>query len=732
MKSEVDRGGEAEDAEREREEAHAQLRLSFRSTTIFIFTTTEMTMAPAMASSSSSAQSSSSSATPAPLDLIQPQLAHLISLYPFTSVPSNTLPLLSEITHHYLQLITRLAANNAHHAGRTTLAVWDIMAALAEVGSTGVDDLVAGWMAPETATSMPMMVGSSSGAEQGAVVRKDWQERIENGWKSEEARRQYEQRRSAVRERTRCGWSDEPPVAEMRLMRLTKEEAELYDELRILEEERLPAVKRRRTSDGVEVDAYDDEDEEEDVVASLDAQGEGVVNGRDLPAYIPSFLPPLPSQSHDAALRGPPKEDRMEGVERGGEVNGEPQPQPSPGAGVNGRGEDTSASALPAPEAGQEQAASSSYLTPPVAFASSAMYANATGAGLDGEPAINGGAPGSQLPDVATVASSLPSLPPPTDMAPTSTRTSTPALLTALTSLATSGETPSYLPKLSTASANKTRRRLASLVTQPGRYEPLDVLYSSLPSRPSCLPFLPAPSHLVTLAAGGVPRFTPTRPRGRPLSLGSVAGELGGASHPALAYRQPRMAADVARYLLSTAPGVPQQHGPVEGAVAAGANGINGSNADGSAPLPIDPAAAAATASTNADGESTLVPSTLYRCLHVYDPAPLRDSVHVERVFRGRATRGSGDGGSEAWLKGAHDALRVATGVPGAVAEAGAKKGGAQAPPGTVVYTWDWMQRDPVDGALLPPASGPTEAQPGPSAGTPTTPAAMRGTAVGR
>ncbi|PWN28803.1 hypothetical protein BDZ90DRAFT_270128 [Jaminaea rosea] len=652
-------------------------------------TTSMTTSTKASSSSTSSRPSTSSSALPGPLCLVQPQLAHLISLYPFTSVPSNTLPLLSEITHHYLQLITRLAAHNARHAGRTHLVVWDIMAALAEVGSRGVDDLMAGWMAPPAES-------------EAAVVRKDWQERIEQGWRDEEAKRQYEARKAAIRQRTSHGRSEAEPIAEMRYLHLAQEEAELYEEFRLIEEERLPKKQR-----------VEDEDEEE--IGSLPASprsinGDSVAGPThpgddqgDQPAYIPWYLPPLPSKTPDARSQEQVKEEHAEVIQSEAMSIDEGAPTAGAASGENAEVSATTApqaTSAPAARPNEEQAdASSSYFTPPVPYASSSLYANASGAALDGEP-VDGSTAAQPTIDIETAASSLPSLE--LDNAgPSSQRSSTSSLLTALTSLAQSGESPALLPKPSATSANKTRRRLASLISQPNRYEPNDVLYSSLPSRPSCMPFLPSPSHLVTLpeSGTGAPRFTPTRPRGRPLSLGSVGGELGGASHPALGYRQPRMAAEVARYLLAGAPAVPQRpEGGSSGGEGAAPAAVG---ADG---LPLSTAP-----STNPDGESTLNPSTLYRSLHVYDPAPLRDSAHVERVFRGKTTRGDAANGTgaEGWLKGAHDALKVATGVAGAGGgdgQVGApKKGG---PAGTVVYTWDWLGREPADGTLLPAKEG--------------------------
>lgn len=722
-------------------------------------------------SSPATARTSGSSRLGPPLDLVAPRIAHLISLQPFAAVSTSAVPLLSEITHHYLTLLVTVASRNASQAGRLQPNVWDMVAALADVGAGGIEELSSssrsGWLSSENET------------------RKDWQDRVETGWRDARARRQDEELRSAWKQHVRAGQTcDAEPAATLKFMRVRRGDLDDWEELRIRDEGRLPPKKRRKLRDGsaptkvgsrassVSSDRSSGDvpsDEEEGYFTDDLAAEEGSASTSNTPppsllpedsilykerhvtfdgsrrfradeedfdqpaSYIPWFLPPLPGQQEETQST---LAERQAGSDLLQPTNAKREEQPppdvkapgstAPGPASEGRqsleevrvvAQDTTAPAATVetiPDAMQSAtgaSSSSSYFSRPIPFSSSALFSGSIETNAESTESASDIAA-----RVEAAAKSLPSI----QNQETSSEgvrvhstSSVPALISALTTLAASGETPAYLPMNNTP-GGKIRRRLASLLCQPSRFDPSDVLYSSLEGRPSAIPFIPGPSHLVTLPppgapGGGAPRFTPTKPRGRPLSMGSIGGELGGASQPTLGYRRPRMAAEVARYLLAGAPVISQR----SAILAAEAEGA-GSNGDISA-------AALAAAAAAQSGEATIRPSTLHRTLHVYDPEPLRDEAHAERVFRGITLgggggRGGGSGGEsdsllrrgESCYKAAVDSLRISTGMADAAFAAAQASGNgsitnvaslskaAQAGPasGTAVYTWDWPSRD--------------------------------------
>lgn len=696
-----------------------------------------------------------------PLDLLATRLAHLVSLQPFSSIPASTVPLLSEITHHYLSLLARIAAGNAQQAGRSSLVVWDMMAALTDVGAGDVAELGCsgnGWMAQDN------------------EVRRDWKERVQSGWADEGARQQDDELREAWKKHIRAGWNSIEPLASMKYTPIPREDLEDWQELRIRDECRLPPRKRIKlasddasrgsrptfssrssdpakateegtySSDSGDADETDSSifDRENDLrstgtsatLSPLLPDDQSVYKERQLtmglPAesstvgdekishdqaivYIPWFLPPLPGHEVREDNRGSPttmsgtidvstfRQDLKE--EATAEKSAASVREDlyatarTSAAEIDPQGQALAPTSVTAAEGGPE-APTSSYFSEPITFQASTLFNEASDLLTDETKESSG--------DIR--ARNLPSLPGGTDQPagrsmPSHHSSSVPALAAALSGLASSGEVPAFLPMSSTA-GGKIRRRLASLLCQPSRFNPSDVLYASLPARPSSMPFVPGPSHLVTLPpagapGGGAPRFTPTRPRGRPLSLGSSGGDLGGASQPVLGYRHPRMASEVARYLLANAPVISQR--PL------------GSDAGGD----VTSSAAGPAAGDDAaqSGEATIRSSTLHRSLHIYDPEPLRDDAHVERVFRGITLGGGGRGGEsdsllrrgESCYKAAVDALRISTGDADAAAAAadisggsssGLGKSGPKGPmAGTVVYTWDWTSRDYTDAA---------------------------------
>ncbi|CAO1629608.1 unnamed protein product [Jaminaea pallidilutea] len=650
---------------------------------------------------------------PAPTSLLLPPLAHLVSLYPFQSVASSALPLLSEITHHYLQLLSRLAAQNAQHAGRSTLNVWDIMGALAQVGAGGVDELGVG----PSSTSRPRWMSAEND------LRKDWQERSQNGWSGVRARAENEMLREAWAEHVAAGRSKPKDLTEMRLMHLTEAELEHWQQFRAKDDGLLePRPKKRRlsmaqgggSSDEEDESLFDDDDRpsptttaatttspympfDDDGLRYAERVWDGDKGSAGKIAYIPSFLPPLPGQSGERSItktEDAPLPDLVVKAEPRSNAIETHAPDDSRGQDGEPAIESTTAITTSAPTAttATAAAAQSPYFAQPIAFTESTVFGRQDDV-IDGADLT--GALATAQPADAT----LPELPS-TSKPPRTQPSSIPALITALTSLSQSGEMPAYLSGGGPGSSNSgstsslvstSRRRLASLLAQPSRYEPSDVLYSSLPARPSCLPWIPGPSHLVTLPStvGAAPHFTPTRPKGRSgLSMGSVGGQLGGVSTPTLGYRHPRMSEDAARYFLSRAPLVAQ---------AAGSTSNNAGGAIGGSGEAI--------ANPSSEGGATTVrSSTLHRSLHLFDPEPLRDESHVERVFRGMPLSGGstsnhrGDSGAdpllrrgESWLKGAVDSLKTST---GSSAEDAVGQGG------TLVYTWDWTQRDPAEVAV--------------------------------
>ena len=185
------------------------------------------------------------------------------------------------------------------------------------------------------------------------------------------------------------------------------------------------------------------------------------------------------------------------------------------------------------------------------------------------------------------------------------------------------------------------RRRMAASIADPSHYAPLDSLLASVAVRPAggAVPFVPSPSMLITLpSSGSAPDFTPTNPHGRGICLNPPSG----AAQPTLGYRWPAQVQSAVRSV---------------------------------AQLDIQ-----------------------RRVSRIEDPAPLYDSQHVERVFRGIPA-------SRHLLSVAHSALAPSI---NALAIQQKRKLGVESSDadlelptkGTLVYTWDWTTRDPFDTAL--------------------------------
>jgi hypothetical protein len=350
--------------------------------------------------------------------------------------------------------------------------------------------------------------------------------------------------------------------------------------------------------------------------------------------YIPTFLPPFPGQDDgDSRSNG-----HMIKAEAVVPSTTEERTATSSQPPVDANNVDA---VPPVPELESSpvpDASSSSYFAGPIPFAASSLF-----------KAEEDDTQSSLHPLEA-----FPSLPE-DDRSARTVSSSHSAFVDAYTSLCSSGETPALLPQ------TVHRRQMALQLSQPSNYAPMDTLYGGISARPSAMPFTPNASHLITLPAnGGAPRFTPTRPKGRPLELASSSG----ISHPIFAYRKPAHSLGrLARSLLAGAPvvSVPRP----EAGSSMSANDL-----------------AATITSLNPEGLYTPPLSILHRSLHIMDPPPLRDEGYVERVFRGAAL--SGEEGTltrgENWLKAGVDAVEVAS--------------GEKVKSGTLVYTWDWVGRE--------------------------------------
>ncbi|PWN20780.1 hypothetical protein BCV69DRAFT_282998 [Microstroma glucosiphilum] len=621
--------------------------------------------------------SSSSHLAGPPFDLLGLPLLHLLSLHPLASVHGSILPLLSDVLHNYLSLICRITGQSARHAGRTSINPWDVVTCLDQVGP--IEDLqdMKRWMSSEE--------------------RKEWGERMEAGFgtgsSGAKAREDWETRKMALRLAVKRRSISEVAKGKMRWMTLREDELALYQELQTVEEDRLKIASRSRrrrrngspsggakrsrtsgsTSQGFER-AYEDagnsdgeksgsdtmegsEDENDDnddglsiatgrtsvsPAPDLLPSDEELYKGRSLqnghsPSrtriwYVPSFLPPFPGQedgqprAHEQPIA---TEASISGTTEGRTANGSLAPVDVDDGDVVHPASGPEASPIP-------DASSASYFAGPTPFAASSLF--------------KAEEDGTQLPPLDT----FPFLPDNGGSARTPSSSHS-AFVDAYTSLSSSGETPTLLPQ------TVHRRQIALQLSQPSNYAPMDTLYGGISARPSAMPFTPNASHLITLPAnGGAPRFTPTRPKGRPLELASSSG----VSHPIFGYRKPAHSLGrLARNLLAGAPVVSVPR-PETGS-STNANDL-----------------AATITSLNPEGLYTPPLSILHRSLHIMDPPPLRDEGYVERVFRGAAL--SGEEGTltrgENWLKAGVDAVEVAS--------------GEKVKSGTLVYTWDWVGRE--------------------------------------
>ncbi|PWN87099.1 hypothetical protein FA10DRAFT_269708 [Acaromyces ingoldii] len=233
------------------------------------------------------------------------------------------------------------------------------------------------------------------------------------------------------------------------------------------------------------------------------------------------------------------------------------------------------------------------------------------------------------------------------------------------------------------------RRTIASTMADPGKFAPTDTLFASVPCRPSAIPFNPGPSLMITppTATNPAPTFTSTHPHGRPAALIPSSGAL----VPSLRYRHADRTANAARLV--------------------------------------------------GDGE------VLKRVTRWTDPPPVLDEQHAERVFHGApaskdllherhsflraaldtllvkqqadrqrnaaaqaaaaAAAAAAEAGDEAAAKAAADAAAAAIEAANVTSSSSPdallmlskseKKGPKSA---TLVHTWDWLPRDPLDATL--------------------------------
>lgn len=233
------------------------------------------------------------------------------------------------------------------------------------------------------------------------------------------------------------------------------------------------------------------------------------------------------------------------------------------------------------------------------------------------------------------------------------------------------------------------RRTIASTMADPGKFAPTDTLFASVPCRPSAIPFNPGPSLMITppTATNPAPTFTSTHPHGRPAALIPSSGAL----VPSLRYRHADRTANAARLV--------------------------------------------------GDGE------VLRRVTRWTDPPPVLDEQHAERVFHGApaskdllherhsflraaldtllvkqqadrqrnaaaqaaaaAAAAAAEAGDEAAAKAAADAAAAAIEAANVTSSTSPdallmlskseKKGPKSA---TLVHTWDWLPRDPLDATL--------------------------------
>lgn len=568
------------------------------------------------------------------LDLLPIPILHLLSLHPFTSLPQAVLPLLTSVLHHYLSLIASTSAKSAAHCGRSALIPQDVVHSIESIGAASIKELT-GWVKSEE--------------------RADWLDRCDKGWSSSRAKEEEESRRRSWRSKIAAGRPTTQTI-QMKYIDVSLEEAEEYEQLRVIEEGRRHSCKRKRSqadhlhqrsrslssgSESAWEDGVSDSDDESigsprtsrttpsPPVQLLPADAT-TYQQRSLPIsysqdgdasridYVPHFLPPFPELNNQKTSERKAGKAKAELAIRS--ATGDALDQLNLSEGLS-----------------EPTATATSYFKPATSWAQ---------------------------PEATTSEQALAALPKPFKPARSST-SSLPSFIETYTSLLS--EPQAALP------ASSARRSLAQSLANPSAYCPVDTLYGGLCAKPSSTPFVPSASHLITLPTRGTgaPRFTPTRPKGRPISA-----MPDGASTPLLGYRQPaKVLGNLAQRFLASAP-LPS-YNPVTEAIDPVTN------------LP-----------QSIDGSNYAPPlSTLHRSLHLFDPEPLRDREHVEQVYRGVAMGPSTSSDrdnpllrGEHWLKGAVDAVQTLDAAT--TAAAGGSGGQEKVKSGTMVYTWDWTNQE--------------------------------------
>ncbi|CAO1618024.1 unnamed protein product [Sympodiomycopsis kandeliae] len=646
-------------------------------------------------------------------ELLPAPLVHLFSLHPFNAIPSSAIPLLTDIVHHYLSLITTSAASSAQHAQRSTLTFWDVMESLQSIGASDSNELQNFLKSEE---------------------RNDWADRCQNGWVDDRAKEEHETRRKAWSNKMKFGTSTSTDERkQMRFVQLPDDDLPLYQKLQSIEEQQrylkpLPpsspsrhrssssssSVKRRKLSSTTpgpssprrrsssarsdaeserdSLEAFSDDDMDVDSIRTarttpspplriLDpdeqrypsrepppsTKGDNDQSSTSAPQsdpqgieYVPSFMPPFPGQrvggtaeyeapSSDTLRRTRPSPS--EGVEEllaskrqtqrelaAQEAATTTSAQAMAEAQLNVKVEEQQAGMdLDEADASRNFEASKSayvpsYFTPAVSFASSTVFGEETNADMN-----------------------LPSLPAEDEQQSPPSPSSVPHFVSNYSELIQSGETPGFLPP------SNHRKRMANIITAPSNYSPTDTLYGGIAARPSAIPFNPSASHLITLppSGEGAPRFTPIRPRGRPLQL-----LPSGISNPILPCRQPSSTEHLSRFFTTSAP-IPLQ--PIRSAdgsiINAGSGGTDAASTTSTATT-----SNMLISSTPISASTSYTPnlSLLHRCVTMTDPEPLRDDNYVERVFRGVMLSGSENPllRSESWFKSAVDAVRAVSVQP--------------------------------------------------------------------
>jgi hypothetical protein len=209
------------------------------------------------------------------------------------------------------------------------------------------------------------------------------------------------------------------------------------------------------------------------------------------------------------------------------------------------------------------------------------------------------------------------------------------------------------------ASVFNQRRNLASILADPSKYVPTDTIFASIDARPSASPFQPGPSLLITppTNTNSAPTFTPIQASGRELISTST---INNALYPACRHRIPNNALNASRYL--------------------------------------------------SGGDSGEIFRRVTRTL---DPIPILDERHAERVFHGVQAPKEHLSESNSYLREALEVLKIKRaeeikiGIEnGTIDEEQSQlsmstnRDKLRVKSGTLVQTWDWMNRDYTDSVL--------------------------------